>query len=171
MIDLRDAELALNGARSALDNADSNLAWIKKSSLIERAYFLGLEVGLLAVMSEKDTSKMNIMSDIFKTLSPRSADDTFPSTRIGSVFRGLKNKARSDDDVRFSTNDLKPLTDAVAEMTSLYRQNRSTVDDILHRFERASLDEQRELLIPLEKFLRVISLLETDHLISARLEL
>lgn len=81
-------ELAINAASDALVN-DTSLAWIRKSCLIERAYFLGLVKGLIAI-AEEDAIGNHPIRLLMQTYWARSADDTFPSTQLGRDFAALE---------------------------------------------------------------------------------
>lgn len=90
MIDVRALEAAISVALDCLDR-DSKLAWIKKSTLVERAYLWGLFNGLHAIADEGAISN-NLKFRHAQTAFEKAADDTFPRTQIGRRFAVLEQE-------------------------------------------------------------------------------
>jgi hypothetical protein len=96
-IDRGTVELAFEAADNALMN-NVDLAWIRCSCIIERAYFMGLSEGLDAISDKDVVGRVDMPLKVLRqTLWARSADDTFPSTRIGKSFAALEEWVRALD--------------------------------------------------------------------------
>lgn len=72
-----------DGVNAAIESADKalhdeGLSWIKKSSLLMRAYYLGVYGALESVADERDLKGL-LLRTFTATVFPRSGDDTFPS--------------------------------------------------------------------------------------------
>ncbi len=182
-------ECAINAASDALAN-DTDLAWIRKSCLIERAYFLGLFKGLTAI-AEEDAIGNHPVRFFTQTLWSRSADDTFPSTRLGRDFAALEKGLR-----RLETGngiDQQVIETVIEDIDVLDRKWRECVktaraflsetqsvsagfrppneDDVPDR-KRAG-EEIRQIhdrVSALVDIVRYMALLETNHEMSKRLE-
>lgn len=188
-IDGEAVEIAINAARDALSK-DRDSEWIGKSSLTERAYYMGLLSGLSAIAQEDVPSK-RLAPILMKTLFPRAADDTFPSTSLGQSFAGLEHSLRSIvetgeldlpamEAVEIRTRQLdqkwrnchqvalKLLTNIRSEISGFRPPIKEDEADKV----RASHDLQR-VHMQLEELgitLRFLSLLETHHELSKRFE-
>lgn len=188
-IDSAAAELAINAAQEALAN-DTNLAWIRKSCLIERAYFLGLFNGLDAIAEENAIGKH--LGRIFMlTYWARSADDTFRSTPLGRDFEalktallGLETGERLDLQVfetvirdinlvdRAWRERLKHVHELLANTQAVASVFRPPIDEDAPERNRVN-QELRQIhyhVSQLEEMLRFMALLETHHEMSKRLE-
>lgn len=180
MIQRAEAEAAITAAREALSQ-NSGFSWIKKSSLVERAYFLGLFSGLGAIAAEDDLNRLGLTT-ITNTLWCRSGDDTFPSTKIGQAFSLLKRHLHEHPDTsdRFMIKDVPNLREVIRENERFFQHHLRAIDDVLSRFPTSSSEptfpadelrsEQHRLLETLEPYLRIVALLETDHLLSKTLD-
>jgi len=182
-------ELAINAAVDALAN-DANIAWIRKSCLIQRAYFLGLFKGLAAISGEGDIGNLPLHWLTMVDFSG-SADDTFPSTQLGQDFAALGKGLRlletgSDmDRPSFETvlRDIDLLDRGwrtclgrartlLSETQSAASGFRPPIDDDLPDRKRAGdeLGQVHDSLSRLEALVRYMALLETHHEMSKRLE-
>ena len=181
MIPMDEAKAAVSAAREALSQ-DSGLSWIKKSSLVERAYFLGLLSGLGGITPEHELSQIGLMTPILETLRCRKGDDTFPYTKIGEAFSSLKGSLQEHPDAssRNLVECILGLRKAIEDDQQLFQHQLHVIDELLSRFPSdsgnptlASRDlrsEQHRLLEAMEPYLRIVALLETDHLLSKRME-
>lgn len=181
MIEKPLVEEALAAADRALDE-ESGFDWIKKSSLLERAYFAGLFCGLRGIAREEDVGQI-LFRAISKTMFPRSADDSFLSTRTGALFESLKGELlRQGADCSALSEAIHKLAEEVHELDRDWNSRRRHIQAMLEGLataNRISLPdartqdsaEQRDrqgcdtyrLLEELEKFARYIALLQTDH--------
>jgi hypothetical protein len=180
MIQRDEAEAAITAARETLSQ-NSGFSWIKKSSLVERAYFLGLFSGLGAIAAEDDLNRLGLTT-IMNTLWCRGGDDTFPSTKIGQAFSLLKGHFHEhpENSDRFMIEDVANLREVVREDERFLQHHLRAIDDMFSRFPSSSSkpmltddelrSEQYRLLEALEPYLRIVALLETDHLLSKRLD-
>ena len=182
-------ELAINAACDALAN-DTDLAWIRKSCLIERAYFLGLFKGLDAI-AEEDALGNRPAQWFMKTYWSRSADDTFPSTRLGRDFAALKKglgyletgNGMDQPAIETVIRDIdlldrkwrecvKRARTLLAETQSAGSGFRPPIDDDIPDRKRAG-EELRQIhgrVSALGDMVRYMALLETHHEMSKRLE-
>jgi len=188
-IDSAAIELATNAACDALAS-DPDLAWIRKSCLIERAYFLGLFKGLNAI-AEEDALGNRLAQFFMKTYWSRAADDTFPSTRLGRDFAALEEGVRRLD----TENDIdqQAIETVIRDIDLLDRQWQECVkrartflfeiqsasagfrprneDDVLDRKRAGEVLRQNHYRVSeLRHLVRYMALLETHHEMSNRLE-
>lgn len=180
MIQSDEAEAAITAAREALSQ-NSGFSWIKKSSLVERAYFLGLFSGLGAIAAEDDLNRLGLAT-LTNTFWCRSGDDTFPTTKIGQAFSLLKGRLHEHPETsdRFMIEDAMNLREVVTKEERFLQHHLRAIDDVFSRFPSSSSkptftddelrSEQHRLLETLEPYLRIVALLETDHLLSKRLD-
>ena len=188
-VDEEAVEAAINAARDALSK-DPELAWIGKSSLAERAYYMGLLSGLSAIAQEGVPSKC-LAPILMKTLFPRAADDTFPSTDLGQTFAGLERSLRSIVETgELDLSAIEAIEIRAMQLDQQWRECyqsalellasiRSEVSGLRMPIEgdkadgmRASHDLQR-VYMQFERLagaLRFLSLLETHHEFLKRLE-
>jgi hypothetical protein len=173
-------DLALNAAIDAL-SSDPELAWIGKSCIIERSYFLGLIKGLDAI-AEGDSITPWIAKLFIRTMRNRSADDTFSATRLGKDFADLRDQIGGLDSEK--TLNIKAIEKLLLDICGLDREWKSYVSKARELIsEIQALDSQFELpsngktsdwmhdrMDVLEDLIRHISLLETHHEISKRIE-
>ena len=90
-IDKDKVALAWEAATHALSNNEH--AWIGRSVLFERAYYLGLMIGLSAIGEEEDVTPLALSTVVDNRLMwARSGDDTYESTSIGQIFRGIREE-------------------------------------------------------------------------------
>ena len=82
--------LALDTATHILLNDDA-YAWIRGSVFCERAYYMGLINGLSAIGNEEDLTG-SLRGILNQFIFFRSGDDTFQSTSIGKIFRGIREE-------------------------------------------------------------------------------
>jgi hypothetical protein len=84
--------LAWEAATHALSNDDAH-DWVRSSVLFERAYYLGLMIGLSAIGEEEDVTPLALSTVVDNRLMwARSGDDTYESTSIGQIFRGIREE-------------------------------------------------------------------------------
>ncbi len=180
MIPMDEAKAAITAAEEALSQ-NSGFSWIKKSALVERAYFLGLFSGLSAIAADDDLKPFD--SILIKTLRYRKGDDTFPSTKVGQAFSSLRGKLRERPEpsnpsmIEYVAN----LREAIREDERFFQHHLRAIDDMFSRFSSSSeeptltnndlrSEQQHRLLEALEPYLRIVALLETEHLLSNRLD-
>lgn len=189
-LDSAAVDIAINAAHDALAN-DPDLAWIMKSALIERVYFLGLINGLTAIAEEDAIDKHHLFRILASTLWSQSADDTFPSTHLGRDFEalqkgvyGLEVGKRLDQQVIEAViRDIDSLDREWSGCVAHARELLADTQFVASRFQRPSnedaperkraADECRQMLDFVSKLgpiVRHIALLETHHEMSKRLE-
>lgn len=173
MIEKTAVDLAIAAAQDALAN-ETGLAWVKKSTLMERAYFMGLLFGLSAIADEGYLSKNLFKPIILGAMYARKADDTFSATTIGRDYEELKEVIYRDQTLNF--DEIKQLADSLlAHIREQDRRWRYLVEEALSRLNHLTNDARDEeiyaIVQDLERCIRQISLLETDHNIWKRLDL
>ena len=166
MISKDEATLAISAALEVLSK-EKEYSWINSSSLILRAYFLGLYFGLKDIAAERDLNSL-VLSIFKETMFQRSADDTFPSTRIGRAFFSVKEDL-GETAGHFSKDKMATLREAVENIEhailAAFGELASLMADVPIR-----TSEMSGFLYALERPLRTIALFETDHLLSKRLD-
>lgn len=187
LIDEVAVETAVLAAKESLIS-DLDVKWIRKSSLLERAYYLGLYKGLISI---SDSHSLNILlfHALMDTVWERTGDNSFDSTMIGKFFQQMKD----DFNVAFTGEKFatKSTMDLISQIHSLDNQWRSCVShalDLLNQnikladefnrlVESNSLDQDQHHPflnkldpIRLEEMLKFISLLETSHEFSKKIE-
>lgn len=188
MIDKSEVNAAVAAATRTLAE-ETGFAWIKKSGLLERAYFAGLFGGLRGIASEEDVGHILVRA-IAETMFPRSADDSFQSTRTGALFDSVRQELLREHVDRpallAAVQRLADHIDALGrEWNSRVRHARALFDtaaqsnDATERDKSAQglaeerhrqRDEIHRLVEELEHFARHIALVETDHKIWRRLQ-
>jgi hypothetical protein len=181
-------ETAISAAADSLAN-DPDIAWVRKSSLVQRAYFLGLIKGLDAIAEDDAIGKKWPVEIFMSTLWRTSADDTFPSTQLGQDFTALEKGLR---EIRTKGNwDRSAIDKVFADIRYLDQRWRSCVESaltLLGKIESAPAGfklpigegpggregESEELIriqdcmYGLDKMMRFMSLLETHHELDKR---
>ncbi|MGQ0658776.1 MAG: hypothetical protein ACT4NU_11905 [Chromatiales bacterium] len=188
MVGKSEVDAAVAAATRSLAE-EPGFAWIKKSGLLERAYFLGLFGGLRGIASEEDIGRILVCA-IAKTMFPRSADDSFQSTRTGVLFDSVRRELlREDVDRAALLAAIQRLADHVdaldREWNSRVRHTRMLLEtggqssqatgrDANAEEDAEQRDRQRHenhrWAEELEHFARHLALIETDHKIWKRLE-
>jgi hypothetical protein len=189
-LDSAAVDIAISAAHDALAN-DPELDWIGKSCLIERAYLLGLYKGLTAIAEEDAIGKSHLSRSLMSTLWSRSADDTFPSTRLGRDFEALQKEVYGLEDGK--RLDQQVIEAVIRDIDFLDQEWRGRVEyarklladtqSVASRFQQPSnedaperkrvANECRQMLgfvAELGPMVRHIALLETHHEMSKRLE-
>lgn len=182
MSDTKIERAAVDGAvASALDALanESGLDWVRKSALIERAYYWGVYFGLRSVANEDDLKAL-VLKMFQQTMWAREAEDTFGSTTIGRDWAALLSalepyKAVSCDDAK---EIIAKLRSNIDEEDRRWRGFVEQAYQVLHEIfnvvndsrEDATRRRAIEHLAPLEDCLRRIALQESDHSIGKRLE-
>lgn len=177
----------VNEAIEAADKAlhDESFSWIRKSSLYERAYYLGVYTVLESLTDEGNLKKL-LLRTLINTIEPRVRDDTFPSTQIGRLYGELRNQVMrfadksiqcvDEQDVSFD-DKLKQLDRLIEERDHFWRYHLRGSQELLRDLQNMSeqfgspdppernLMHHRiwETLERLKEVLRVVALLETDH--------
>ena len=170
---------ALNAAIDALSR-DPELAWIGKSCMIERSYFLGLIKGLNAIA--EDDSITPWMAKLFiRTMWNRSADDTFSATLLGRDFAALRDQTGGlDSETTLKTEALEKLLVDIGSLDREWKSYVSKARELIaeiqaleSQFKLPSNDKNsdwiHDRIAVLEGLIRDISLLETHHEISKRI--
>jgi hypothetical protein len=189
-LDSAAVDIAISAAQDALAN-DPDLAWIMKSALIERVYFLGLIKGLTAIAEEDAIGKYHLLRILASTLWSHPADDTFPSTHFGRDFEALQKGVYG---LEVGKRLDQQLIEAVfRDIDSLDREWRGRVEharELLAATQSAAsgfrppinenaperkrvADERNQMLdlvSALGPIVRHIALLETHHEMSKRIE-
>ena len=188
MIDKSDVEEALATAERLLAQ-ESGFAWIKKSSLLERAYFAGLFGGLRGIASEDDIGHILIRA-MRNTMFPRSADDSFQSTGTGVLFDSLKGELMSEhlDDATLvvaAQRFVEHVEELERELSSRLRRTKDLLDAVQLLSQTSERDEHAEGVVKqrdrlrlelqrqveeLEQHARHFALVETDHRTWKRLQ-
>ena len=188
MIDKSEVDAAVAAATRSLAE-EPGFAWIKKSGLLERAYFAGLLNGLQGIASENDVGHILVRA-IAETMFQRSADDSFQSTRTGVLFDLVRRElTREDVDRPALFAAIQRLADHVdaldGEWKSRVRQT-SMLLEVAGKSSQATgrggnteenaeqRDRQRHEIHrqaeELEHFARYFALVETDHKIWKRFQ-
>ena len=189
-LDSAAVDIAISAAHDALAN-DPELGWIGKSCLIERVYFLGLYKGLIAIAEEDAIGKSHLSRSLMSTIWSRSADDTFPSTRLGRDFEalqkgvyGLEVGKRLDQqlieavfrDIDLLDREWRPCVEHARELLAATQSAASGFRPPINENapERKRVADERiqmlDLVSALGPIVRHIALLETHHEMSKRLE-
>jgi hypothetical protein len=189
-LDSAAVDIAISAAHDALAN-DPDIAWIMKSALIERVYFLGLINGLTAIAEEDAIGKYHLLRILASTLWSYPADDTFPSTRLGRDFAALQEalhrlevgKRLDQQVIEAVIRDIDSLDRQWSECVAHARKLLADTQSVASRFQQPSnedaperkraADECRQMLgfvSELGPMVRHIALLETHHEMSKRLE-
>lgn len=184
-----DVKTAINAARDALMK-NSDLAWVRKSSLVERAYFMGLLNGLSAIANDDVTGKLMVQI-LAGTIFSRAADDTFPSTQLGQDFAALKvglqslrtgngldpsviEKVVSDINLldREWNGCVKSARSLLADIQSMASELRPRSNGDVLDAERAHEEHSQieRRVFAVNDMVRFIALLKTHHELSKRLE-
>ena len=186
-IDEAAVETAVSAASDSLAN-NPNLAWIRKSALFERAYFLGLSEGLTAI-AEEDAIGNRLLLALIGCIWSKSADDTFPSTQLGRDFAALEARLRGIE--TGISWDRHSIDSVLADIRHLDCEWRSCVEasvTLLGKIESAAVGlkhpigegasgregESEELyrisccMSDLDKMMRYMALLETHHELDKR---
>jgi len=181
MIKKAEVDAAIAAALYALDSK-SEFAWIKQSSLLERAYHMGLFAGLSGIAKEDHLSN-SLVRAIIGTIFPRRADDSFDSTGTGEAFGSLKQHLmqrdsnhpallealqqfadqidRQDRDWNTRLRDTRQLLEEIRAVNRITRSDRSAIETAEQRDRQ--LYETHRLVETLEGLAHYIALLETDH--------
>lgn len=89
MIKKSEVDAALAAATRILAE-ESSFAWIKRTTLQVRAYFVGLYAGLSGIAREEDVR--HILIDVLQKTIFWGRDDSFKSTRTGTLFDSLRQE-------------------------------------------------------------------------------
>lgn len=184
-----DVQSTINAARDALMN-NPDVAWVSKSSLVERAYFMGLLNGLSAIANDDVTGRL-MVPILSGTLFSRAADDTFPLTQLGQDFAALKvglqslrtgngldpsviEKVVSDINLldREWNGCVKSARSLLADIQTLASEFRPRSEGDVLDAERAHEEHSQieRRIFSVNEMLRFIALLKTHHELSKRLE-
>ena len=197
-IDKDKVALAWEAATHALSNDDAH-DWVRSSVLFERAYYLGLMIGLSAIGEEEDVTPLALSTVVDNRLMwARSGDDTYESTSIGQIFSKLKKELYEFDtdnsiDLKAIQNMIKEANRFISEIDHLDRgwlncvqQTRKLLSEIkstITNFQDSVEDNSQNITHIKEEFLRqtheqistlrdmarYISLVQTHHEMSKRL--
>ncbi len=186
-IDSAAVETAIRAAADSLAN-DPDISWVRKSSIFQRAYFLGLLEGLASI-AEEDAIGKRFVPLLIGTLRSKSADDTFSSAQLGQDFTALKTSLR---EIETGSNwDRHSIDEVNADIDSLDRRFRSCVKHAGTLIGEIALeiagleppinsvarDREGEYEVrsrihdrmsQLEEMMRFIALLETHHELDKR---
>jgi hypothetical protein len=180
-------ETAISAAADSLAN-NPNIAWIRESALVQRAYFLGLFEGLAAI-AEEDAIGNRLVPLLAGTFWSKSADDTFPSTQLGRHFAALEARLRGIE--TGISWDRHSIDSVLADIRHLDCEWRSCVEasvTLLGKIESAAVGlkhpigegargregESEELrrikdcMSDLDMMMRYMALLETHHELDKR---
>jgi len=174
MITKDQVDSAIAAAKDALVT-DGDFAWVRKSALIERAYYAGLYAGLRAIAHENDLKEM-ILRSIVDTMFTRGGDDSFDSTPIGREFSTLKQRLLDDKESTFPAETTVRLTASLEKLdqrwNSVLTQAKRVIGHIQNLADDCHANPEKDdwlrheycgLLEELEHVLRIASLLQTDH--------
>lgn len=177
-----ETEALIGSAHTMLDDH----SWIKQSFMLERVYFLGVFAGLRDIAREEDLKGMliRLWAD---TAFNRAWDNTFASTEMGRAFVALDHSLHdlaseaAPEGIRAdsATEALDTLERTAAsherqievagrhiqELIALIRDGveRCTALPTGSGAHRELIGEQFAALRALEYWVRIVSLLETDH--------
>jgi hypothetical protein len=170
MIDENSITAALAAAEAGLE--DEGCAWIKRSALTERAYFLGLYKGLSALAAESQLNRLSYRA-LVQTMHVRPGDDTFAAGQLARTHAALGQdlKALRNDGPSAADAALQRLAQCLAEIED--RRNSASkqaarllaaLHDLVHQRSAARPDsddlDQRALgaYADLDPLLRVLDL-------------
>ena len=166
MIGKDEVDTALSAASGAIEQ-EFGLAWVRNSSLFERAYYLGLYWGLKGIAKEEDASGV-LLKAILETGWARSGDDTFGSTQTGKAFERLQQQLTGNK------GDQPRLQNAIQDFereidrrdhdwNSRFRHVRELLKDPREWTIDTKRPEAHYSVERLEPLARYFALLETDH--------
>lgn len=197
-IDKDKVALAWEAATHALSNDDA-YDWVRSSVLFERAYYLGLMIGLSAIGEEEDVTPLALSTVVDNRLMwARSGDDTYESTSIGQIFSKLKKELYEFDtdnsiDLKAIQNMIKEANRFISEIDHLdrgwlncvqhTRKLLSEIKSTITNFQDSVEDNSQNITYIKKEFLRkihaqistlcdgarYISLVQTHHEMSKRL--
>ena len=181
MISSEEAETAITAWQFALQE-NPELSWIRKSVLIERAYFHGLHIGLSAIAAEDDLRRLRAIA-IKDLVWNRSGDDTFPSTAVGQAYSEFEKLHQARLETPVSSEQLTDAIDTIFARVeaSERRLNESAkaaaeiLSELSSRKNAAGVEDEavrareHEQIKALEHYLRIVALLETHHTINENL--
>jgi uncharacterized protein YoxC len=187
MISEDEVEKALATAQHELAH-NSGLSWIKKSALSERAYHLGLLIGLSGVADE-ELLKSQIVEAVVGTMWQRKADDTFLSTKIGQNHQKLMDIIRTmqpvgeefiqvinrlEQDIDWSNRKwqvvMSEVHDLMERVSEIVVASKNNTVKTASNHEHEDRHELHKLLGDLEALARQVALLEIDHNLQSRFE-
>ncbi len=189
VIKRKDADKAIASARETIDK---EFPWIKKSSLLERVYFIGLYAGLRTLAREDDLKNL-VLKTYIDAFGERSGDDSFTTTQIGHVYSSMETEilGMRDDPINTSKKHLAALLELVEKLNHRWQHNLRHTEGLLSHLQtiieksvvqkpvqtvsrtdrkqyKPLREEWHKLYQELERCLRVVALLETDHHLSSR---
>jgi len=161
-------------------------SWIKQSFMLERVYFLGVFAGLRDIAREEDLKGMliRLWAD---TAFNRAWDNTFASTEMGRAFVALDHSLHdlaseaAPEGIRAdsATEALDTLERTAASHERQIEVAGRHIQELIARIRdgvkrctapptgsgahRELIGEQFSALRELEYWVRIVSLLETDH--------
>lgn len=180
MISKQEFESVVTSASDAL-KPGADFAWIRESAILERAYYIGLYAGLKAIAQEEDLDRL-LRRALFETVFMRSGDDSFSSTPVGKAYEELKKSFLDNKDPEQFTQLIRALLTKLDEIdrswnSALFAARR--IIEELNRLKTKSdsananadsrnlvdeiISEGCRLFEMLEQYLRVVSLIQTDH--------
>lgn len=171
---------------SAVRLLDDDASWIKSSALLERAFYLGVLAGLRGLANEQSLAWL-LTERLAKTAFGREFDNTFASTVMGNALATV-NRSLHELASRGSTPRITraAVNDALRVIESATAHHAEEVMDAGHQIQvladrmrdaiellaslqpddpryRGAMDEQFGILRELERWTRIVALLETDH--------
>jgi hypothetical protein len=178
-----EVNVAIESAARTLAE-DKNFSWISRSAYLERAYYAGLYAGLIAVTDESNLDRL-VLRMIAGTMHARSWDDTFAFTQIGRLYRELRGQLQCFSDKMFRCGDnqdalfhdnIEQLNCLIKERDHFWQHHCERSKEFLIELRQikeelglnppsSEFPNQRiwGMLEELERVLRVVALLETDH--------
>jgi hypothetical protein len=182
MISKEQVDLTITAAKDAA-GPEGDFSWVRDSSYLRRAYSCGLYAGLRAIANEEDLNKF-LLRVYVETMFTREGDDTFSATPIGKACGDMKKSFESHEKHQSATEALKALFDQLNEAERFWETKLreakhwlGEIDSILneppvsHDSQEGTSDPKYEqkhrraytTLEKLEKSMRVLSLIQTDH--------
>jgi hypothetical protein len=179
-IDPNAVKAAIEAAKNSLKN-DSDIAWIRNSAFLERAYYLGLYKGLSSISDDQSLDVL-LLHCLMNTIWERDVDNSFISTQIGKNFEQLKvefDKAVSGKEINLSSAEAT--IELIEVIDKEWRHCVKNAREIIYLILKASAEfncaiekkslnqnQQYEILekmnpLGLEELLKHIALLETNH--------
>jgi hypothetical protein len=145
MIRKEDIDSVIEAADKAINHErGGDFAWISKSAILERVYYLGLYAGLRPIASGNDLDSI-LRKALLQTMSARKFDDSFGSTPIGACFRVLASLAQKFDDLyerQLASAAQSAATFDWADTTRLHGDVQSCLSELIAKAERRDQEWQ-----------------------------
>jgi hypothetical protein len=186
-ISLQEVELIVNFVTESLKTSNS-INWITKSSLLKRAYLIGVWQAVSALNDKDDFTKI-FLPHLSETMWESSLDDTFPTTQLGEIYLVLKNSIENTKIENLDELKIDELINNLNNLNKTWQDRFEYTLRIISKIRKIMIDLQRKSNITslsndqlltddlnylirkeLDDALRFLSLLETNHKTNEKFE-